>query len=357
MSPPRPTLVTTLTLLLLPACGGTGGPAPSPSPQRPVAAPSNPPAPDPFEAWRQTDFPAADGFDSPLTGHGSSAVQAVAHGRVAFAGDCGAPSGHVVMIDHVFYENHERRLIRSVHKGLATVRVQANDIVKRADAIGAATGRAGDAHFELRWDTTLPPEFTPSPEHDQAWIRRRYAEPARFVAPRRRLAIPQDEPALLLVSTSLRRMRVWLQGDRIGDYEVAFGQEAGRKRRQHDLRTPLGMYFVVEKSRGPFSGPYGAFYGGHWIKVNYPNPYDAAWGRTQRLVGREDSERIGEAWRKRMPTWQGSPLGGGIGFHGWADDWDLEGPRRLSWGCVVMRNEDIRKLFDWIPVGAMVVIL
>ena len=152
-------------------------------------------------------------------------------------------------------------------------------------------------------------------------------------------------------------MRVWLQGQRIGDYEVAFGQEEGRQRRRHDLRTPLGMYFVVEKSRGPFTGPYGAFYGGHWIKVNYPNAYDAAWGSTQGLLTRKDSEGIDGAWRKRMPTWQDSPLGGGIGFHGWADDWDLAGTRRLSWGCVVLRNPDIEALFPRIPIGAMVVLL
>ena len=58
------------------------------------------------------------------------------------------------------------------------------------------------------------------------------------------------------------------------------------------------MYFVVEKSRGPFAGPHG----------------------------------------------------------GWSGDWDLDGPRRLSWGCVVMRNDDLRRLFNQIPVGAMVVI-
>jgi hypothetical protein len=335
MRQPRPRLAATLTLLVLPGCGGTGGPAPSPSPPRASTAPSSPPAPDPFEAWLTTDFPAADGFDPP--GRGASTVRAVAHGRVAFAGDRGVPGGRVVMIDHVFHENHERRAIRSVYEGLATTSVETGAVVKRGDAIGAVTGREGGLRFELHADTTLP-------------------EPARFLADRRRLSVPQDEPALLLVSTSLRRMRVRLQGEPVGDYEVAFGQEAGRKRRQHDLRTPLGMYFVVEKSTGPFGGPYGAFYGGHWIKVNYPNPYDAAWGRTERLLTPEDASRIGEAWRRRKPTWQGSPLGGGIGFHGWADDWDLEGTRRLSWGCVVLRNDDIRTLFDRIPIGAMVVI-
>jgi hypothetical protein len=290
-------------------------------------------------------------------------VRSVAHGRVAFADDCGAAWGHVVMIDHVFYENHERRHIRSVYARLAETRVRPGDIVRRREVIGTVAGAsgapdAGGLRLELRWDATLPPTFKPAlPAHAEAWIQERYAEPSIFISARRQLAVPQDEPALLVVSSSQRKLRVWLRGKRIGDFEVGFGQQPGRKRRQHDLRTPLGMYFVVEKSRGPFAGPYGAFYGGHWIKVNYPNAYDAAWGVKQGLLTSEDSRSIGVAWSKRQPTSQGSPLGGGIGIHGWSGDWDLDGPRRLSWGCVVMRNEDLRLLFDRVPVGAMVVIL
>jgi hypothetical protein len=151
--------------------------------------------------------------------------------------------------------------------------------------------------------------------------------------------------------------RVLLDGRTAGDFEVGFGQQPERKRRKDDLRTPRGMYFVVEKSRGPFSGPYGAYYGSHWIKVNYPNAHDAAWGRERGLLGRDVERRIAEAWSRRAATWQGSPLGSGIGFHGWIDDWPLDGPRRLSWGCVVMQNRDIAGLFDRIPLGAMVVIL
>jgi murein L,D-transpeptidase YafK len=168
--------------------------------------------------------------------------------------------------------------------------------------------------------------------------------------------VPQNEPALLLVSTERRRMRIRLQGESAVDFEVGFGQEEGRKRRQGDLRTPLGAYFVVGKSRGPFAGPSAAYYGGHWIKINYPNAYDAEWGRARELVTREAATGIATAWRQRRPTAQGTALGGGIGLHGWADDWDLEGPRRLSWGCVVMRNADIARIFDRVPVGAMVVI-
>lgn len=169
-------------------------------------------------------------------------------------------------------------------------------------------------------------------------------------------SLPRDEPALMLVSTTLKRMRVRVRGEHLGDFEVAFGQEEGQKRRQGDLRTPLGTYFVVAKSRGPFAGPYAGYYGGHWIKLNYPNADDAVWGRTEGLLTADTAARITDAWQLRRPTAQDTPLGGGIGFHGWADDWDLDGPRRLSWGCVVMRNEDIARLFDRVPIGAAVVI-
>ena len=160
----------------------------------------------------------------------------------------------------------------------------------------------------------------------------------------------------MLVDTQSRRMRLYRAGRAVGTFEVGFGQREGRKRRQGDRKTPLGMYFVVEKSQGPFPGRYGGFYGGYWIKVNYPGAADAAWGRSQGLLSEAQARRISEDWASRKATWQGSPLGGGIGFHGWAGPWDLSGPRRLSWGCIVMRNEDIAAVFDQIPLAALVVI-
>lgn len=65
---------------------------------------------------------------------------------------------------------------------------------------------------------------------------------------------------------------------------------------------------------------------------------------------------IAAAWEQRRATLENTRLGGGIGFHGWAQEWQNEGPRHLSWGCVVLHLYDIRKLFDQIPAGAMVAI-
>jgi hypothetical protein len=66
--------------------------------------------------------------------------------------------------------------------------------------------------------------------------------------------------------------------------------------------------------------------------------------------------KISANWEKRAPTLENTGLGGGIGFHGWIREWDNNGPRHLSWGCVVMHIYDISKLYDRIPEGAMVVI-
>jgi hypothetical protein len=314
----------------LPAC--RGGDTPSPAPSAEVSSRASPVGSavpvDPFDAWLQADFPVADGFDPPVLG--GPDLRAIAHGRVVSA------EGETIAIEHVFYDNHERRQIRSVYEPVATLNVRAGSVVKRGDRIAAMARVPIDLRLEIS---------------DRA-----RAEPASFIRSHRRLSVPQDEPALLLVSSRERKLRLRLEGRHAGDFEVAFGQEEGRKRQQNDLRTPLGMYFVVGKSRGPFAGPYGNFYGGHWIKVNYPNAYDAAWARQQGMLTRAAAEGIATAWQNRRPTAQGTALGGGIGFHGWAGDWELDGPRRLSWGCVVMRNADIARIFDRVPVGAMVVI-
>lgn len=167
---------------------------------------------------------------------------------------------------------------------------------------------------------------------------------------------PAQEPDLIVVDTAAHRLDYYRRGQWVRTLDVAFGQARGPKRRRGDLRTPHGVYFVTDKHRGSFPGAFGAYYGGHWVKLNYPGPDDAARGEAEGLIDAQMRRRIERAWRQRRLTPQGTALGGGIGFHGWIDEWDGAQSRQLSWGCVVLHQRDVAAFFDLVPLGAMVVI-
>lgn len=350
----------------------------------------------PFDAYMATEGPVADGFDFPVgdvdakgwyratktgdvyplgihtgedwNGKGGGdtdfgdPVYSIGAGRVVYAEMAPNPWGGVVMIDHVYYENHEKKRVRSQYAHLSKIHVKVGDDVTRRQHIGAvgkdpAGTYYAHLHLELRTDRTLSATYWPSSNgKDLAWVKKRYLDPTAFIRAHRELFVPHDEKVLLLVDHETHAMTRYEKGELVEQLEVGFGQAKGRKRRQGDLKTPKGMYFVVNKHRGAFSGRWAAYYGGHWIKVNYPNKYDAEWGVANGIVSRKTADRIAKKWRRRKLPTQKTKLGGGIGFHGWAGPWRLEDGGMLSWGCIVMHNEDIKRVFDDVPTGAMVVI-
>ena len=385
--------------------------APSPPVPPPVVeaqlSPVPTPEPDPMDAWIAEPYPIADGFDFPVgdpagsgsyvdpstgvehqgwyvattfgevyslgihpgedwNGRGggdtdrSQPVHAVGAGLVRHAGWYGQPWGGVVVVEHTFFENHERRTITSAYVHLERVDVMVDEVVTRRQVLGTI-GKdpdetfAAHLHFELRQDPGIGATFWPS---DHGWdlddVAGAYLPPTAFIEGHGHLLVPQREERLLLVHADSYRLRHYEAGVLLGEYQVGFGQALGRKRRRGDNRTPLGVYFVGDKHRGEFGGEWGAFYGGHWIKFSYPNGYDAAWGLEQGLVTAAQARRIGREWAARRLPAQDTALGSGIGFHGWIEEWDDDGPRHLSWGCVVMHNRDIAALYDTIEAGTMV---
>jgi murein DD-endopeptidase MepM/ murein hydrolase activator NlpD len=289
-------------------------------------------------------------------------VHAVANGKVAFAGFCGKLWGNVVMVDHMFYENNEKKSIRSVYAHLHEIKVRAGQEVQRRQVIGTV-GQDPDKlfkphlHLELRWDQSLSPTYWPSSNgKDVAWVKEHYTGPSAFINSHRSLPLPSREAALVLVDQESYKMRLYKSGRLTNEYDVSFGQSTGAKRVQGDNKTPTGMYFVTQKHEGRFPGPYGAYYGGYWIKINYPNQFDGERARTVGLISSKQEATIATQWKSRALTLENTRLGGGIGFHGWIKEWDNSGPRHLSWGCVVMHLRDISKVYDQIPEGAMVVI-
>jgi hypothetical protein len=289
-------------------------------------------------------------------------ISSVANGRVILAQKNVEHLGNVIIIEHLFYENYEKRKICSVYAHLSRINVQVGEAVKKHQPI-ATLKQDSEAdnrlkvHIELKWTEALEPTSLPSvADKDQTWVKRHYAAPSQFISQHRKLFVPQQEAKLLVVSHQTYKMRLYETGKMFGEYDVSFGQSKGQKQAEGDNKTPKGMYFVIQKHRGKFDGTYGGYYGGHWIKINYPNKYDAALGRETGKVTPQQAEKIAANWQMRAPTAENTGLGGGIGFHGWIKEWRNDGPRHLSWGCVVMHIYDISRLYDALPQGTMVVI-
>jgi len=207
-------------------------------------------------------------------------VCAIAIGRVVVAQERGGDCGNVVVIEHTFYENYEKMRILSVYAHLSQIKVGNGEHVRRRQVIGSIGAHGynrqhADLHLELRWDETLEPCYRPSADNkDRYWLKAHYSSPTEFIKKHRNLLVPQQEQLLILVHQESYKMRMYRTAQMQGEYEVSFGQGRGQKLVQGDNKTPKGMYFVTQKHRGYFGGPYGRYYGNHWIVINYPNKYD-----------------------------------------------------------------------------------
>jgi hypothetical protein len=260
-------------------------------------------------------------FEAPAPG---ATVRALAEGLVLEA----TPTR--VVVSHCFIENHEVRTARAVIEPLVEVEVAEGATVRQ----GQRLGRGPRAKVLVDGEPA-----------------------ARFVAARQRLLVPAAVPVLVVVDVDGHRAVRFEHGQPTHAWEIARGQGDGVKELRGDLKTPRGLYDVVGKSLGPFGGAYADYYGGVWLKVNYPNAFDAARGLDAGLISAETAEAISSTWRARALTPQHTKLGGGIGFHGWIAEWDGDAGWGLSWGCLVLHPDEARSFYDVVPVGAQVVLL
>lgn len=157
---------------------------------------------------------------------------------------------------------------------------------------------------------------------------------------RRPLKLPLVEPKII-VEKRARRLTLYSEGKRVRVFNVALGFEpSGDKVKQGDGRTPEGDFYVCMKNeRSKFYLSLG---------LSYPNAEDAERGLREGLITRAEHKQILDAIaRGAKPPWD-TALGGEIFIHGGgtASDW--------TWGCVALANENIKELFDVIPLGTNV---
>jgi murein L,D-transpeptidase YafK len=156
-------------------------------------------------------------------------------------------------------------------------------------------------------------------------------------------SISEVENPHLVVKKKERLLQVYDEGELIKTYKIALGRAPrGDKETEGDGKTPEGEFYVFTKNEQS------KFYLS--LGLSYPNAEAAKRGLKERLISQEEYDEILRAIaEKRMPP-QKTALGGEIYIHGGGslDDW--------TEGCVALPNEEIKELFDAIPVGARVII-
>lgn len=147
----------------------------------------------------------------------------------------------------------------------------------------------------------------------------------------------------LIVKKGERKLYLYDGEKLIKTYAIALGfAPEGDKEREGDGKTPEGEFYVFTKN------PKSRFYLS--LGLSYPNMEAAERGLKTKLISKAEYNSIVKAIKeKRMPP-QKTALGGEIYIHGGGteNDW--------TWGCTALENEEIKELFDVLPVGTVVVI-
>lgn len=143
------------------------------------------------------------------------------------------------------------------------------------------------------------------------------------------LSLNQDYRHALVVDASRSRLFVYENRAglpvRVADFYVTIGKAGIGKQREGDNRTPIGIYTI-----SGFKSPRELtdFYGSGAFTLSYPNEWDTRQGRD----------------------------GHGIWIHGSPSDTYNRAPR-ASEGCVVLANDDLTRLGQYIQAGKTPVVI
>jgi murein L,D-transpeptidase YafK len=124
---------------------------------------------------------------------------------------------------------------------------------------------------------------------------------------------------------------------------VVLGKNSADKKREGDLATPEGEFYVCYKNP---DSRYHRFLG-----LSYPALEDAERGLREKLISQTEFNEIRDAiTQKKCPPWK-TALGGEVGLHG-------PSPNKIwTHGCIAMSVEQIERLYDLLGIGDEVTIL
>lgn len=146
-------------------------------------------------------------------------------------------------------------------------------------------------------------------------------------------------PLALVVHKSRQTLSVYRNGTMTQQYAAVFGQKNhGSKLYEGDLRTPEGLYRIVDKRR------HARWH--YFLQLDYPNDHDR--------------ERYNANLRDgRIPAIRGKTLdiGGDIGIHG--SDHPTKQRNQTNWthGCIALTNDDIDAVSKLVKIGTPVLVL
>ena len=133
-------------------------------------------------------------------------------------------------------------------------------------------------------------------------------------------------------------------------YQIALGNNpTGTKRKQGDGATPEGDYYITHKNgRSRFYLSLG---------VSYPNIVDADKGLKEGLITKAQHQAIVSAVRVGTKPPQNTRLGGDIFIHGGGNGKSFGSVQDWTLGCVALENDEIKELFEMLPVKTPVKIV
>jgi murein L,D-transpeptidase YafK len=153
--------------------------------------------------------------------------------------------------------------------------------------------------------------------------------------------LPRMKNPRLVVKKKDRRLKLYDGEKLIKNYEIALGfAPDGNKEKQGDGKTPEGEFYIFTKNdKSKFYLSLG---------ISYPNIEDAERGLKAKLITKAQRDEIVRAFQNKKTPLQNTALGGEIYIHGGgsANDW--------TWGCIALKNEEIKELFDAVTVGVIV---